>query len=571
MHRVAAIASDTALTLAAPYAGEDATGLLVRRDPPVLLGVSQGDASPVLTVTSGGNVGIGTTSPSQRLHVEGQCVTGDALLAIAKLEAENWKLDTIPIKETEAGLLVYSLNEETGTLEPRRIMGLLKRGVQPVFKLTTASGRWIKTTGNHPYLTRTGWRKVSDLQRGEEIVISSGMFGLSDADALAGTAQGRSTATRPPQWPRPLSSQTSQRSLRMGQSAKVIPMQKNMTVAATKSALIHAAGIFPHTPPSTLAMRKAWKSVNDVLERASSRFGLQNTVLVMTNPVSHVPEGVSSHGVDQVQADGGDVRWDPIASIESTGREPVYDIEVEGTHNFVANGILAHNTYMNGSVGIGTTSPAASLSVHSPPSTVGLLVKGAPGQTADLMQVRDAMDNGLWTMDSSGHVGIGTTSPGARLDVNGSVAFSSLKPAGVTNAHVSYFTADKTTAIGTTDVRDIYTIDPTGTRFAEGIIELTYGTRLQGISDSATGVVKKLFGYNKFNGGQVAVTASTVLAEDVASATHAPITAEVVGTGPSAYVVIRVTFSASLGSSSFTWGEIKIFEREGGVVITKLL
>ncbi len=34
--------------------------------------------------------------------------------------------------------------------------------------------------------------------------------------------------------------------------------------------------------------------------------------------------------------------WGKIASIEYVGEEQVYDIEVERTHNFVANGIIAH-------------------------------------------------------------------------------------------------------------------------------------------------------------------------------------------------------------------------------------
>jgi hypothetical protein len=38
--------------------------------------------------------------------------------------------------------------------------------------------------------------------------------------------------------------------------------------------------------------------------------------------------------------------WDEIVSIEPVGREQVYDIEVEGTRNFVGNGIFAHNTSM---------------------------------------------------------------------------------------------------------------------------------------------------------------------------------------------------------------------------------
>lgn len=39
-----------------------------------------------------------------------------------------------------------------------------------------------------------------------------------------------------------------------------------------------------------------------------------------------------------------DVFWDAIRSIEPVGEEPVYDATVLGTHNFVANGILVHNS-----------------------------------------------------------------------------------------------------------------------------------------------------------------------------------------------------------------------------------
>ena len=41
------------------------------------------------------------------------------------------------------------------------------------------------------------------------------------------------------------------------------------------------------------------------------------------------------------------IKFDEIVSIKKLKREQVYDIEVEGTHNFVGNGIVAHNTYIN--------------------------------------------------------------------------------------------------------------------------------------------------------------------------------------------------------------------------------
>ncbi|WP_299054524.1 replicative DNA helicase [uncultured Nocardioides sp.] len=39
-----------------------------------------------------------------------------------------------------------------------------------------------------------------------------------------------------------------------------------------------------------------------------------------------------------------DVRWDPVVSIEAVGEQPVYDATVMGLHNFVADGLAAHNS-----------------------------------------------------------------------------------------------------------------------------------------------------------------------------------------------------------------------------------
>jgi replicative DNA helicase len=40
----------------------------------------------------------------------------------------------------------------------------------------------------------------------------------------------------------------------------------------------------------------------------------------------------------------GDAYWDPIVSIEPDGVEEVFDIEVEGLHNFVADNVVVHNS-----------------------------------------------------------------------------------------------------------------------------------------------------------------------------------------------------------------------------------
>ncbi|HMA46541.1 MAG TPA: replicative DNA helicase [Frankiaceae bacterium] len=40
----------------------------------------------------------------------------------------------------------------------------------------------------------------------------------------------------------------------------------------------------------------------------------------------------------------GDVAWDEVAGIDRLGRQPVYDATVPGTHSFIANGVVVHNS-----------------------------------------------------------------------------------------------------------------------------------------------------------------------------------------------------------------------------------
>ena len=40
-----------------------------------------------------------------------------------------------------------------------------------------------------------------------------------------------------------------------------------------------------------------------------------------------------------------DVLWDRVVAIDPLGTQDVFDATVQGTHNFVANGIVAHNTH----------------------------------------------------------------------------------------------------------------------------------------------------------------------------------------------------------------------------------
>ncbi|MBW7884807.1 MAG: DNA polymerase III subunit alpha [Caldilineaceae bacterium] len=57
-------------------------------------------------------------------------------------------------------------------------------------------------------------------------------------------------------------------------------------------------------------------------------------------PTAAGPDAGEWHGQN-----GSDVYWDEIVSIEYVGEKQTYDLEVPGTHNFVANDILVHNSH----------------------------------------------------------------------------------------------------------------------------------------------------------------------------------------------------------------------------------
>ncbi|OHA12283.1 MAG: hypothetical protein A3J10_03605, partial [Candidatus Sungbacteria bacterium RIFCSPLOWO2_02_FULL_54_10] len=112
-----------------------------------------------MRITSGGNVGIGTIAPIQALHVVGQCVTGDTRLRRRKRRKGingEWieEFDEVPIKDIQAGDEIASLDEATGMIVWSQVNALMDMGVKPIYKITTATGKSIRTTAEHPYFIK---------------------------------------------------------------------------------------------------------------------------------------------------------------------------------------------------------------------------------------------------------------------------------------------------------------------------------------------------------------------------------------------------------------------------------
>ncbi|TSC57281.1 MAG: cell wall surface anchored protein, partial [Parcubacteria group bacterium Greene0416_79] len=154
--------------------------------------------------TSGGSVGIGTTTPWGLLSVNPngitgpsfvvgsstQCVTGDTRLrrrrrkprgqtrlpagkagtkrGRTQKDDDEYEYDEVAITDIEAGDEVQSLDTKTGALVWSKVKQVAFMGHKPIFKLTTASGKTIRTTGNHPYLvlSKGSYKKPTPAQNG---------------------------------------------------------------------------------------------------------------------------------------------------------------------------------------------------------------------------------------------------------------------------------------------------------------------------------------------------------------------------------------------------------------------
>ncbi|MBN8591910.1 MAG: replicative DNA helicase [Anaerolineae bacterium] len=98
---------------------------------------------------------------------ESGCLAGESLVYLPD-EGKQ-----VPIRDLmgKTGFRVTSLNTETWKLEPGIVTNAFCTGVKPVYRLTTQLGRSIRATGNHKFLTITGWKRLDELTGDDHIAL----------------------------------------------------------------------------------------------------------------------------------------------------------------------------------------------------------------------------------------------------------------------------------------------------------------------------------------------------------------------------------------------------------------
>jgi replicative DNA helicase len=98
---------------------------------------------------------------------ESGCLTGDSRVYLPDEGVYR------PIRELvgRSGFRVLAVNTETWRLEPRAVTNAFSTGRKPVYRLRTRLGRTIRATGNHKFLSFSGWRRLDDLGPGARVAL----------------------------------------------------------------------------------------------------------------------------------------------------------------------------------------------------------------------------------------------------------------------------------------------------------------------------------------------------------------------------------------------------------------
>jgi replicative DNA helicase len=233
---------------------------------------------------------------------ESGCLTGDSRVYLP----ETGEYTPIAGLVGRSGFEVVALNTDTWKVERRKVTRAFATGVKPVYRLTTQLGRTIRATGNHKFLAFDGWRRLDELSAGEHLALPRTLPGPTGqtltADQLALDRVGCLGGGR---------EATAERILHVLASS-----QPN-----TNRDVIPASAWRTVVEPARVALYKS----NISRERAA-----RTAVAVDSEELALLADS--------------DVYWDRVVSIEPDGVEEVYDLTVEGLHNFVAEDVIVHNS-----------------------------------------------------------------------------------------------------------------------------------------------------------------------------------------------------------------------------------
>ena len=250
---------------------------------------------------------------------ESGCLTADTRIQRADT-GERVSLGKL-LERGARDIPVWTLNDDLRIVRGR-MTHVFPSGVKPVFELRLASGRAVKASRNHPFLTLDGWRPLERLAAGMRLAVPRQM---PEPGQVA-------------PWP----------------EAEVVMLAHLPRGTQAARVAAHLRGLAPNTNVDTIPV-EAWSSLKNRMSERGVTARAPAAGLGTANCGSTLDKHAPSRGwpgrvaalleaPDLERLSCSDVFWDAIVSITPLGEQPVFDATVPDTHNFIADGIVAHNS-----------------------------------------------------------------------------------------------------------------------------------------------------------------------------------------------------------------------------------
>lgn len=253
-----------------------------------------------------------------------------------------------PLRDIRPGDMVATY--ENGKLTTSRVMNWSNQGPDNLFRVKMKSGRVVRANARHPFLTinehgEEEWVRTDQIQPGVSILTVTGASGAElHVGKMAATSRpvakayvGRTT-TRP---------------------------AGHQVIVRLRSTLRHVAGLASSIVTSSPTKRLT-SSSNSRAESApyvASRLRIatpEHTGTASCASITITPPGrcagfsamtaTSQSGTENRQKPSApllttwNVTPEEVVAVEPCGREDVFDVQIDRTENFIANGLVSHNT-----------------------------------------------------------------------------------------------------------------------------------------------------------------------------------------------------------------------------------
>jgi len=316
-----------------------------------------------------------TSGPRQRLQPGGaiiivMCMTGDTPVLMANGSTRQ-------LSDVRAGDVVATFDQ--GRLKTAKVNNWQSSGFDTVYRIQTKSGRILRANKRHPFLVFNEgvleWTRVYQLKAGDDLV------SLKDAadhqeqkqnPGCVGPARQGSRTTAKIQTPTASRLEVTANGLVNHAPVGNQCIAKGSALLATESNTRHHSKHQSRTGQEGLntGTESLWKSltgwfksgttsvmsvVNRLLGKTQEPTGAASSVLTTTTPQERCEDFSVMTATLQSDMERrqrflselqriSDFTTDQIVSITEEGQEEVFDVEIDRTENFIANGFVSHNT-----------------------------------------------------------------------------------------------------------------------------------------------------------------------------------------------------------------------------------